>query len=167
MSHAFIMCRWIICFAFLIAVIGKLRGRKSFREFAESLDGWTGLRLSESARTSLALAVIVGEIFIVALTVFDRSAFFGMLLAIGVLLFFTLATAISVRAGRRILCNCFGRGVRDVSTVHFVRNGILLVTSGVGAAGGSLVTSSVLPLVLALVIAIAISRIEDIGYLFG
>ncbi|MFI6783476.1 MauE/DoxX family redox-associated membrane protein [Micromonospora sp. NPDC050276] len=165
MSHAAIMSRWVICFTFAIAVAGKLGSLRSYKEFSESLDAWFGRNLPKSVRTTLAGAVITAELAVVALTAFDGSAIIGLLLAIALLLSFTLAMVIAVRMGRQIVCNCFGRGAQDVSTVHFVRNGIILIISGVGAVGADLGTSSVLPIVLALVIGLAISRIEDIGYL--
>lgn len=60
-------------------------------------------------------------------------------IALGMLIGFSLVLARALRSGLRVVCSCFGAARRDpVSSIDIVRNGLLglLAVGAVGSAGG-------------------------------
>ncbi|RSN62045.1 MULTISPECIES: MauE/DoxX family redox-associated membrane protein [Actinomadura] len=128
MQYVALAARCTIAAVFLVAVVGKLRGRTAFAEFRRSVPGLApGL-----PATATAVAVVAAEAAAAALQATARTAPAGLALAGAVLLAFAAAVHRSLRAGRPAACRCFGTGTAPVGRVHVVRN---LALAAVAAAG--------------------------------
>ncbi|ANZ38961.1 hypothetical protein BBK82_25715 [Lentzea guizhouensis] len=104
MLYLEICCRIVVGMVFLLAVVGKLRGRAELTAFTESL-GSFGLR-SAAVRSALAAAVITVEAVAVVLLAVAPAP--GLGLAVLVLVAFTGAVVAAKATGREVRCRCFG-----------------------------------------------------------
>ncbi|MFD0899542.1 MauE/DoxX family redox-associated membrane protein [Actinomadura sediminis] len=128
MQYAALAARCAIAAIFVVAVLGKVRGRAAFAEFRRSVPGLApGL-----PATATALAVVAAETAAAALQATARTAPAGLALAAAVLLAFAAAIHRSLRAGRPAACRCFGTGTAPLGRPHVVRN---LALAAIAAGG--------------------------------
>ncbi|MFF8957136.1 MauE/DoxX family redox-associated membrane protein [Streptomyces sp. NPDC014894] len=174
MTYVVLACRILLFGVFLAALVGKVRGRAAFREFAASI---VALRLLPArASRAVAIAVTAAEAVIAALLVPNATAPLGLALAVLLLLAFTAGIVLALRRGRSAPCRCFGASVTPLGPVHVVRN-LLLAAAGVagltaavaGAAGGlpPHAAGGAVASVAALVILLLVVRLDDLVALFA
>lgn len=139
MLYLEVCCRVVIGLVFLLAVVGKLRGRVELTAFAESL-GSFGLR-SARLRSALATSVITVEaVTVVLLAVAPRL---GLGLAAAMLVAFTAAVATAKATGREVRCRCFGADGGLMGRTHLIRNGVLIVIALAGLAAAAATSAAV------------------------
>ncbi|MES9539064.1 MauE/DoxX family redox-associated membrane protein [Actinomadura sp. NPDC000600] len=118
MQYVTLTARCALGLIFLVAVIGKVRGRDAFREFRLSVPGLApGL-----PPTATSAAVVAAESAAVILLAVPRTAPAGLALAGAVLLAFATAIHLAVRDGRTAACRCFGARPSPAGRVHVARN---------------------------------------------
>ncbi len=131
-------CRFTIGFMFLVSATGKLRDVKAF------IDAIANFNLLPSRLNTIAAYLFIcGEVVVVAtLTIGGVFLSVGFLLAICLLLFFSVALVISLGRKMSISCNCFGVSKSPISMYDLWRNGVFIVCAVVGyktqSAAGSL-----------------------------
>jgi hypothetical protein len=163
-----VCCRVVIGFVFLLAVVGKLRGRAELTAFTESL-GSFGLR-SARLRSALATAVITVEaVTVVLLAVTPRL---GLGLAAAMLVAFTAAVVATKATGREVRCRCFGADGGLMGRPHLIRNGVLVVIAVAGLAAVTSATTPHLGLLAATVSAavlgaVALAHWDDLRFALG
>ncbi|WP_326632754.1 hypothetical protein OIE67_46815 [Nonomuraea fuscirosea] len=164
MVHVLVACQVLLATVFVVSAYSKLRSRAALRSFAATLGSLPG-----TIRFPAALATAVVEVVAAAgLVVLPRAG----LAAGGVLLVaFSTWIAVSLRGGRREPCRCFGASVTPLGPVHLVRNGLLLLVVGLGAAAaftGGPVTVAGLALAVpaGLVGAVLLIAFDDLADLF-
>lgn len=167
MLYLEVCCRVVIGLVFLLAVVGKLRGRAELTAFTESL-GSFGLR-SARLRSVLAASVITVEaVTVVLLAVAPRL---GLGLAAAMLVAFTAAVVAAKATGREVRCRCFGADGGLMGRTHLIRNGVLVV---VALAGLAALTSAATPhlgllaatVSAAVVGAVALAHWDDLLFVF-
>jgi hypothetical protein len=162
-----VCCGVVIGLVFLLAVVGKLRGRAELTAFAESL-GSFGLR-SARLRSALATSVITAEaVTVVLLAVTPRL---GLGLAATMLVAFTAAVVTAKATGREVRCRCFGADGGLMGRTHLIRNGVLIVIALAGLAAGTSATTPHLGLLAATVSAavlgaVALAHWDDLWFVF-
>jgi hypothetical protein len=116
-------CCALLATVFAVSAGSKVRSGAAFRMFRESLRG-TGVLPRRLVRP-VAVAVPLAEAGTAGLLVVPATVRAGAVLALGLLLAFSVAIASVLRRGTPASCRCFG--VRDVpfSRRHLVRNGLL------------------------------------------
>ncbi|MEV5824730.1 MauE/DoxX family redox-associated membrane protein [Spirillospora sp. NPDC052242] len=128
MQYVALAARCVLGLVLLVAVLGKIRSRKAFREFRLSVPGLApGL-----PATATAAAAVAAESAAVVLLAIGRTAPAGLALAGAVLLVFAAAIHRALRAGRAAACRCFGTRAVPVGRTHIVRD---LALAAVAAAG--------------------------------
>ncbi|MEV5504764.1 MauE/DoxX family redox-associated membrane protein [Nonomuraea fuscirosea] len=164
MVHVLVACQVLLATVFVVSAYSKLRSRAALRSFAATLGSLPG-----PIRFPAALATAIVEVVAAAgLVVLPRAG----LAAGGVLLVaFSTWIAVSLRGGRREPCRCFGASVTPLGPVHLVRNGLLLLVVGLGAAAaftGGPVTVAGLALAVpaGLVGAVLLIAFDDLADLF-
>ncbi|MFI6099757.1 MauE/DoxX family redox-associated membrane protein [Lentzea sp. NPDC051213] len=168
MLYLEICCRVVVGLVFLLAVVGKLRGRAELTAFAESL-GSFGLR-STRVRSALAASVITVEaVTVVLLAVAPRL---GLGLAAMMLVAFTAAVAAAKATGREVRCRCFGADGGLMGRKHMIRNGVLVVVALAGLTPANATATPHLGLLFAAVSAavlgaVALAHWDDLRFLFG
>jgi uncharacterized membrane protein YphA (DoxX/SURF4 family) len=120
-------CRVMLAVVLGFAAASKLRGRRAFRDFVESLSA-----LGVPARAPLAHAVVAAEISAIVLLVLVPSA--GFPLAMALVVGFTVVVARAIRSGVRVACRCFGASQTALGPAHLVRNLLLLLVAVAGTA---------------------------------
>jgi hypothetical protein len=122
----------LIGLVFLVSSLSKVRGRDAVRAFVRSV---RDMRVLPAALVApAATLVIVAELAVWLLLAIPvaAAAIAGLLVAIGLLVPFTVAIG-SVRwRGLRASCRCFGRPATAFRTQHLVRNAFLLCVAVVG-----------------------------------
>jgi hypothetical protein len=150
--YAVLAGRGLIGLVFAVAAVTKVRSPSAYREFASWL---AALPVPMAANRALPAAFIAAEVAIVALVAVPVAATAGLLLAAGCLAVMTAGTAVIVKRGARVSCQCFGPSSSPLGARHVVRDGVLLVIALVAALGtrGSTVTPAgiALSLVAALI----------------
>ena len=115
---------------FVVSGVAKLTDRDGTREAV------AGFGVPPSLVQPVALGLAPAEIVVAVLVLVPATAAAGLVLALGLLLAFTAAVVIALRAGRRPECHCFGRiGGADVSARTVVRNLALAGLAVVGIVG--------------------------------
>lgn len=117
-------CQVLLAVVFAVSAFTKARGRASLRVFASSL---TAVPL----RMRMAVAVVVATAeaavpFLMAVPALGL-ALSGVLLA-----GFTAVIVVSMRAGTRVPCRCFGGSAEPLGPVHLMRNTLLLAVTATG-----------------------------------
>lgn len=128
MQYVALTARCALGLIFLVAVVGKVRGRDAFGEFRLSVSGLA----PRLPRTATSVAVVAAESAIAALLAIEHTAPAGFALAGAVLLVFSAAIHRALRDGRQATCRCLGAGSAPVGRGHLARNLALTVI----AAGG-------------------------------
>jgi uncharacterized membrane protein YphA (DoxX/SURF4 family)/thiol-disulfide isomerase/thioredoxin len=125
----------------LAAVFAVSGGAKVF-DFAGTRDAAAAFGAPWRTAPAVAVALPAGEVAIAALLLFDRSARWGGVAALLLLLLFIVAIARLMRAGESPDCHCFGQlDSEPVGAPTLIRNVLLAslsVTVIVGGAGTSL-----------------------------
>ena len=171
MRYVELVGRSLLALVFLVAVVGKLRGRAAFAEFAGSVaqfgllpTGWVG----PAARAAVAV-----EALVVVLLPLPVTALAGYLLATGLLGVLTGAMLAAVRRGRRPVCRCFGTGGTAIGARHVVRNALLAAVAVAGlvlslaASGPPRLAAGLLAVVAAVPLAALVVRLDDLVDLFA
>jgi uncharacterized membrane protein YphA (DoxX/SURF4 family) len=125
MLEAFILTffRMTIALVFALSASGKARNIRAFQEAVfdfrllpprwSKAAAWVFLFLEFAT----VLLIVVGGSFLLA----------GFALAAGLLMVFSLALLVALRRNPRIVCNCFGRTERRISSYDVARNALLLL----------------------------------------
>lgn len=133
MAYVLISCRILLLVVFAAAALGKLGTRRAWTSFLQSV---RDLRLvPDRATRAVAAAVVGGEVATVGLVLVPATVPAALALAAALLTVFTVAILLTLRAGRRAPCQCFGAASLPLSRRHVVRNGLLLVVVLLGALG--------------------------------
>ncbi|MQY04563.1 MauE/DoxX family redox-associated membrane protein [Actinomadura macrotermitis] len=141
MQYVALAARCTLELVFLVAVIGKARSPKAFREFRASVPGLApGL-----PPAAVSAAVPAAEAAIVVLAAIGPTAPAGLALAGAVLLMFTAAIVRTLRAGRQATCRCLGGGPAPLGRVQVVRNLALAVVAAAGLSAQLTATAPVHP----------------------
>ncbi|WP_327064430.1 MauE/DoxX family redox-associated membrane protein [Kitasatospora sp. NBC_01302] len=122
--------RGCLLLVFALSVHGKVRGRRAFEEFTESVRALVPA-FADRARPLAALVVAAEATIVVTLAV-PGSAVAGLALCAVLLAAFTVLAVTASRAGSSTPCRCFGRSSTPLGTVHAVRNAALLALAGAG-----------------------------------
>ncbi|MFC5181212.1 MauE/DoxX family redox-associated membrane protein [Actinomadura harenae] len=131
MDYLVLGCRCMLFGVFAVAVVGKLRSGRAFRDFAWSI---RELRLVRPRRTrAVAIAAISAETATVVMLALLPLA--GFLAATVLLIAFSAAIVVGLTRGARVPCQCFGSSSTPLGGAHLLRNAILLAAALTGAAG--------------------------------
>lgn len=134
MVYAALICRTVIGLVFAVSAFSKLRNGTAYREFAS----WLASVPVPLARNRFLPPVLAGaEAAIVVLVAVPATAVAGLVLAVLTLAALTAGTAVAVRRGARVTCQCFGPARTELSAHHVLRNGFLLVLAVAGLAVAS------------------------------
>ena len=173
MSYLTLSLRCLVGVVFAVAAAGKLRGRRAFGEFLESLQPLAVV--PARWRRAAAIATVGAEVVVVALLALPGAgAAGGFALAAVLLAAFAVAIRAAVRRGVRAPCRCFGASSTPLDRPHVARNACL----GVAAAAGAVLAHATAPaaphpggVVLALasggVLALLVTRLDDLVELFA
>jgi hypothetical protein len=128
-------CRVLLGVVFLAALVGKVRSRRAFAAFADSL---RSLRLlpGRSIRPVVG-AVVLAEAGVPALLIFEATARVGFLVALGLLVAFGVAIGVVLSRRAAGTCRCFGDRARNLGRRHLVRAGVLAGAAAAGLASTS------------------------------
>jgi hypothetical protein len=151
MMYAAFACRGLIGLVFAVATVTKVRSLNAYRDFAFWL---AALPVPLAGNRALPAAFIAAEVAIVALVAVPVTATAGLLLAAGCLAVMTGGTAVIVKRGARVSCQCFGPSSSLLGARHIVRDGILLAIALAGALGTREGTASPAGIALSLVTAL-------------
>jgi hypothetical protein len=118
-----------------IAVLGKVRSRRSYGEFVMSLE-LTGravplVRAPAVFARSVAAPLVAAECATAVLLSVPATAVVGGVFAVVLFGGLTAGVAVAVATGTPAPCACFGRITRNLGWSHVVRNAVLLVGAGV------------------------------------
>ncbi|MFJ3925249.1 MauE/DoxX family redox-associated membrane protein [Streptomyces sp. NPDC090022] len=124
--------RGCLLLVFALSVHGKVRSRRAFEEFTDSVRTLAPA-FAGRARPAAALVVAAEAVAATALAV-PGSGALGLALGAVLLAAFTVVVAAALRAGTGAACRCFGRSSTPLSRVHLVRNAVLFAVAGYGLA---------------------------------
>ncbi|MET9343730.1 MULTISPECIES: MauE/DoxX family redox-associated membrane protein [unclassified Nonomuraea] len=171
MLYLMIACRALLAAVFTIALVGKIRGRAAFDEFAASIVALGILPRGGSAVAAHAL--VAAEAVVVLLLALPPAVPLGFAAAVGALTVLTGGILAALRRGRQAPCRCFGASATPLGRVHVVRNLVLAALGGVGLTAWITAGTSaphpagvVLALVAAGVGALLVVRLDDLMELF-
>jgi uncharacterized membrane protein YphA (DoxX/SURF4 family) len=131
MAYAALTCRALVGLVFAVSAFGKVRSVTAYRGFASWL---ASLPVPLADNRALPPALAVAETAIVVLVAVPATAVAGLVLAVLTLAALTAGTAVAVRRGARVTCQCFGPSRTELASHHVLRNGFLLVLAVVGLA---------------------------------
>lgn len=128
-TYILIFLRAVVGFAFLLALVSKLRNMSSFRAALSAMrlvpERWVG---------TVALLALIGEGAVIVLIVPGSPALqWGLWLAALLLGIFTGVIAVTLKRQMQVACNCFGAHSTVLSKVDLVRNVGFLVCALLGA----------------------------------
>lgn len=130
-EFVYLFCRAGLSFAFLYAAASKLL---SFGSFQRTIVNF-GLLPAQSARWA-AILFVGGEMAVFALLILGgRGEYYGYLLAISLLLVFSLALASALLRGIETACNCFGDTQEQIAPFDIWRNAGLGALAALGLYG--------------------------------
>jgi hypothetical protein len=89
-------------------------------------------QLAPRVPTSPAVAAVLAGEAAVVLSLLLGAPVVGLALAAVLVSLFTVTIAGAIRGRRRVACQCFGQSEAPVSTVHIVRNGVILAVTLAG-----------------------------------
>ncbi|SCG59630.1 Methylamine utilisation protein MauE [Micromonospora echinaurantiaca] len=172
MRYVEVAGRLTLALVFLAAVVGKVRGRAAFAEFARSVDQF-GL-LPRAWATAAAYLAVAAEAAVVGLLAVPATVRAGYAVATGLLGVLSAAIVAAVRRGRRPACRCFGAGGAPLGARHVLRNAVLLAVAGFGWAVLALAPPEplrpaglLLGLAAAVPVAALVIRFDDLAALFA
>ncbi|RYZ40026.1 MAG: hypothetical protein EOO71_17755 [Myxococcaceae bacterium] len=158
----------MLAMVFALAAVGKARGRRPFEDFIQTLANFGLPRTLAGA--PLAAALILTEAASALLLLVGVWA--GYVLALLLLVGFTLGIAWVLRREEKVACRCFGASNAPVSAAHLVRNGLLLIITLVGAvshpaaSGGLAVGMGVIAGTVGAMAGLFVTRWDDLVFLF-
>lgn len=169
MVYLALACRCGVGVVFLVSASGKLRGRLGFRAFVSWLAALP-VPLVPSRARAVAGVMAAAEALIVVLVVLPWTARAGLVLAAVVLGVFAAGTGLAVARGTRAPCQCFGVSASPLGRRHVVRDALLAVMAGAGAAavgpGGARPAGAAVSLGAGLVVAVFVVLLDDVAVLF-
>lgn len=172
MRYVEVAGRLTLALVFLAAVLGKVRSRAAFAEFARSVDQF-GL-LPRTRVAAVVRLAVAAEAAVVVLLAVPAAAHAGYVLAVGLLGVLSAAILAALRRGRRPACRCFGAGGAPLDARHVLRNAVLLALAVLGWAvlqapsPGPLRPAGVLlGLAAAVPVAALVIRLDDLAALFA
>jgi Methylamine utilisation protein MauE len=154
-----------------VAIIGKVRSKAAFGEFAASVAQLRVVPLPYSRL--VAGGVLTLEVTGLALLLVPGETVFGLGVGAITLLAFSLVVALEVLSGTHVPCRCFGADDAVLSVRHLVRD-ISLTLLALGGlalwAGGVRLPSDIsprsfTPVIAGIVLGFLITRTDDIVYL--
>lgn len=174
MHNVAFACRALLGVVFLVAVVSKVSGRRSFAEFVQSL---RDMRVVPAAVVTPAayLTVACEALATILLAVPLRAAgLAGFSLAAVLLAAFGGAIVISLRHGNSQPCRCFGRSATPLGRLHVWRNVLLVFTALIGAiattipqAGPASLASALVAVFAGVILGAIVVALDDIAYLFA
>ncbi|MEO3796727.1 MauE/DoxX family redox-associated membrane protein [Nonomuraea sp. B10E15] len=155
---------------FALALAGKVRGRRAWEGFVESLREMAVI--GRAVVPMAAVAVTAGEAAVIVLVLVPPrwAGTAGFALAAVLLGCFTLAVGVVARRPAPVPCRCFGPSETPVGVAHVVRNLILVTVSLLGLVG-SLANDSADPVIsaaagtLGAVLGLLLARWDDLAAL--
>jgi hypothetical protein len=170
MAYLTLACTCLIGVVFAVSAVAKLRGRRTFRTFADWLGGLP-LPLARSRPGPVAAAIAAAEVTIVVLAALPWTAPVALMLAVVVLAVFTAGTGLAVARGADAPCQCFGPSTTRLAPRHVVRNALLCAAAAAGAVatggGGTEPAGVVLSLAAGLAVALFVVFLDDLAALFS
>lgn len=174
MSYLFVFSRCLLALVFLASAASKLRGRRAFRGFAESLRtmGLLPAPVVVPAAGAVAAAEAAVPLLLMPLPGAAVTTA-GFTVAAALLAAFTVAVAVVLHRGVAVSCRCFGEAAAaPFGRHHLVRNIVLTVLAGIGAYTslgdpGVTVRIAVPAVPLAVVGALIVVRLDDLAALFS
>lgn len=170
MAYLVVACQAMLFCVFATSVITKVRSRRAFADFSQSVEAFRVLPPSWSGM--VARATVAGEAGAVLLLALPWTVPAGFALAAGLLGAFTVAIVLALRGGRTAPCRCFGASAAPLSGSHVVRNLSLLAVSLTGLMGGAVLSGPTrdpagltLSLAVAAVAALFVVRLDDVAAL--
>ncbi|MFG1701366.1 MauE/DoxX family redox-associated membrane protein [Nonomuraea sp. NPDC049309] len=133
MEYVALTARCTLGIVFLVAVVGKVRGRAAFEAFRRSVPALVPLPRGRVPAV-LPAAVVAVESATVVLLATRSTAPAGLVLAGAALLAFSLGIGHALRSGTRATCNCFGASAAPIGRRHLVRNLALTAVAVAGVA---------------------------------
>ncbi|MEV4299747.1 MauE/DoxX family redox-associated membrane protein [Microbispora rosea] len=122
MGYVGLSLRLALAGVFLLSALGKARDRAAFVTAVRRIGRVRGRR----APTVVAVLVAAGEAAAALTLPWPSTAPYGLALAGTLLVAFTVALGVAVRAGTGEPCACFGSSPAPVAPRHLVRNAVLL-----------------------------------------
>ncbi|MBC6461736.1 MauE/DoxX family redox-associated membrane protein [Actinomadura sp. HBU206391] len=170
MEYVALAGRCVIGSVFLIAAVGKLRDRSSRDGFHSAVSAVVpGVRFAR-----LGLVVLAVEFTVAILVVPAATAGWGLGMAAGTLLAFSVALWSVLRRGVPVSCHCFGRSAMPVSRAHVLRNTVLLAIAVAGSIAHADAADvalhpggAVIAVTGALVVIIGVLFTDDLASLFA
>ncbi|WP_329094031.1 MULTISPECIES: MauE/DoxX family redox-associated membrane protein [unclassified Streptosporangium] len=171
MLYLMIACQALLAGVFVIALVGKVRGRAALDEFVASI---VALGMFPRARSvAAAYAVLGAEAVVILALVLPYTLLLGFAAATALLIVLTAGISAALRRGRHTPCRCFGASVTPLGRTHVVRNLVLVAVGCIGfAAGAGDAGSAAHPAGVALALATAavgaliVVRLDDLVGLF-
>lgn len=122
-----LFARVLLAAVFVAAFAGKVRSRRGFAEFRDSIAALVPL-----PALPLAVSVLAGEaVAVVLLAVPGTRLGYGVVVAL--LIAFCGAVLLAVIGRKPVRCKCFGAGGDVLGPKHLVRNGVLIAVAALGA----------------------------------
>lgn len=139
MAYLAVAARAALIMIFTVSAAGKLRDRRNYLAFVESVHAFVPpwlAALGPAATAIVAGVVTAAEAACVPLLLIPATADAGHLLAAALLAALTLAVARAVMTGRGASCRCFGATTRPLTHLHLARNVVLLLLAlcGLGSS---------------------------------
>jgi hypothetical protein len=155
-----------------ISLIGKIRSRAAFSEFAAAV---AGLRVvPEGWATAVAVGSVASEVFVLLLLPVGPAA--GLAAAAVLFAGFTTALALAIRRGARVACHCFGASQTPVAPRHVLRSGLLTalacgasvysLAAAAPSLGGIEPPQMLVAVTAAGIAVVALVRLDDLVWLF-
>ncbi|PXX71664.1 methylamine utilization protein MauE [Nocardia tenerifensis] len=130
MSYAVLSCRYLLAGVFLVALVGKLRSRTAYSEFAAATGALLGV--GDPTARYAALTTLTAEALIVCALIAEPTARIGLVLAALLLGCFTVALGRALRRGSTTPCRCFGASTTPIRVHHAMRSASLGVLALAG-----------------------------------
>lgn len=116
--YIFAFSRCAIGLVFLISFLGKIRDMRSFQSAISNFK-----LLPHWLERPAALGFMTGELVVVVLLILGGSwARYGLLIALLMLVAFSVALGAVLARGIQTSCNCFGPNQQNISFYEIVRN---------------------------------------------
>lgn len=173
MAYTALIARALVGMVFAVSAAAKLRSPAAYRTFASWL---AGLPVPLAGRRAVPPVLAGTETAVVVAVAVPVSASAGLVLAALTLVALTAGTAIAVRRGARVSCQCFGPSQAPLAVRHVARNTLLLtaavagaLTSWPGIAGRARLAPAgvALSLLAAVVAATFVIFLDDLAALVG
>ncbi|GAA4464292.1 MauE/DoxX family redox-associated membrane protein [Phytohabitans houttuyneae] len=171
MTYLQLASRGVLGFVMALAVVGKLSGRRPWRDFQASLGGFGWM--PRPWWPAVAALVVLAEATVVGLVLHPATATAGLLFGGLLVLAVSVAVLGARRAGREVRCHCFGGDAGPIGKAHLARNVVLLLVCGTGAASSAVTTATPGPatggllLGLAGVAAVALSYPAELSFVIA